>query len=91
MGRCQWGNYEIRRIGDRVIAFRFRVELEHQVLDTDCVLSMMPLSVLAREPLHPFSLAYALMLATECHWLRREAQVTREQAEATLAVATTKR
>jgi predicted ATPase len=44
---------------------------------------------LAREPLHPFSLAYALMHATQCHWLRREAQATRAQAEATLAVATT--
>ena len=43
---------------------------------------------LAREQLHPFSLAYALSFATECDRLRRDVQATHEHAEAALQLST---
>jgi predicted ATPase len=42
----------------------------------------------AREPVHPFSLAYALSFAAVLHQLRREVQATQEWAEAEMALCT---
>ena len=43
---------------------------------------------LARELAHPFSLAYALSFAGQLHQCRREPQLVRERAEATIGLAT---
>ena len=43
---------------------------------------------LARELAHPYSLAFALGFAARLHQLRREGQLTREQAEATITLCT---
>ena len=43
---------------------------------------------LAREPLHPFSLAWALNFTARLHELRREGQAAAEQADAVIALAT---
>jgi predicted ATPase len=42
----------------------------------------------AREPAHPFTLAYALCFAGELHQLRREVQAAQERAEAEIALCT---
>lgn len=42
---------------------------------------------LSREQEHPFTLAYALSFAVECHRLRREAGVAQEQAESVIALS----
>ncbi len=43
---------------------------------------------LANEPLHPFSLAWALNFAARLHELRREGQAAERQADAVIALAT---
>jgi predicted ATPase len=43
---------------------------------------------LAQRLAHPHSLAFALTWAAILHWLRREGQATKEQAEAAIALAT---
>jgi predicted ATPase len=42
---------------------------------------------LAQQQAHPFSLAFALSLAAECHLLRREGQAAQERAEAVLTLS----
>jgi TOMM system kinase/cyclase fusion protein len=42
----------------------------------------------AREPAHPFTLAYALCFAGELHQLRREGHAAQERAEAEIALCT---
>src|SRR4030095_4979852 len=44
--------------------------------------------LLAEEPVHPFSLAYALGLATRLHQIRGEAQMVRERTERAFTLAT---
>jgi predicted ATPase len=50
--------------------------------------SMHEALTLAQRLAHPHSLAFALTWAAILHWLRRESQATKEQAEAAIALAT---
>jgi predicted ATPase len=43
---------------------------------------------LAQQQSHPFSLAYALCFAAECHRLRREERITQEWADAAIQLST---
>ncbi|MGH8069201.1 MAG: hypothetical protein ACRERE_28995 [Candidatus Entotheonellia bacterium] len=53
--------------------------------------SMHEALMLAQRLAHPHSLAFALTWAAILHWLRREGQATKEQAEAAIALATEQR